>query len=184
MTSNVLFIDRDGTLIMEPADHQVDALDKIQLVANVIPSLLEISRHGYRFVMVSNQDGLGTDSYPQSQFDMCQLHTLQLFESQGIHFDEIFICPHLPDDGCDCRKPAPGLLEQLAPPSGVSMRDVPVIGDSARDLQSAAAVGARPLLVLTGNGRKTLAALVAVGKEVETYDDLASAAYALVSETA
>ena len=83
MSERVLFIDRDGTLIEEPADFQVDSLDKVRLVDDVIPSLLELAAHGYRFVMVSNQDGLGTASFPEDQFSVCQKHMLALFSSQG-----------------------------------------------------------------------------------------------------
>ena len=96
MPEKVLFIDRDGTLIHEPDDHQVDALDKVHLVDDVIPSLLELANHGYRFIMITNQDGLGTDSFPQADFDPPHALTMSLFESQGIRFDEVFICPHLP----------------------------------------------------------------------------------------
>ena len=80
MSQKVLFIDRDGTLIEEPEDFQVDALHKIRLVAGVIPALLTLADHGYRFVMVSNQDGLGTESFPAEQFESCHAHTLALFE--------------------------------------------------------------------------------------------------------
>ena len=100
MAEKVLFIDRDGTLIEEPEDFQVDELKKVRLVDNVIPALLELSAHGYRFVMVSNQDGLGTESFPEEQFRTCHDHVLHLFSSQGLTFDEEFICPHLPDDQC------------------------------------------------------------------------------------
>ncbi len=84
MGVKVLFIDRDGTLIEEPDDFQVDAVEKIRLVNGVIPALLELGRHGYRFVMVSNQDGLGTDSFPQARFDTCHEHTLALFTSLAV----------------------------------------------------------------------------------------------------
>ena len=109
----VVFIDRDGTLIEEPADNQVDALHKIRLVPGVIVALLKLRDLGYRFVMVTNQDGLGTSSFPRADFDACQEHVLAIFASQGIHFDEVFICPHWADDGCDCRKPRTGLLTRF-----------------------------------------------------------------------
>ena len=81
MTMKVLFIDRDGTLIEEPHDNQVDSLEKIRLVRGVIPALLELADHGYRFIMVSNQDGLGTASFPIEQFEACHEHVVSLFES-------------------------------------------------------------------------------------------------------
>jgi len=99
--SKVLFIDRDGTLIEEPDDNQVDALEKIRLVPGVISALQKLRDIGYRFVMVSNQDGLGTPSFPQDRFEICQQHMLALFDSQDICFDEIFICPHRAEDNCE-----------------------------------------------------------------------------------
>ena len=91
MSHKVLFIDRDGTLIREPPDHQVDALDKVQLVKGVIPELCTLRDHGYRFVMVTNQDGLGTEAYPQASFDGPHQLMMQLFESQGIVFRDVLV---------------------------------------------------------------------------------------------
>jgi len=145
--AKVLFIDRDGTLIEEPEDNQVDAVEKIQLVENVIPSLLELSRHGYRFVIVSNQDGLGSDSFPQAQFDVCQSHTQDLFSSQGVAFDEIFICPHMPDDNCECRKPRTGLLTTYLAATDIDLGASAVIGDRSTDMELAERIGVRGLLV-------------------------------------
>ncbi len=141
MRKRVLFLDRDGTLIKEPHDNQVDALDKVALVDGVIPALLELKAAGYAFVIVSNQDGLGTDAFPQPAFDACQSHMLALFESQGIAFDEIFICPHTADDGCDCRKPRTGLLTRFLARNDLDLTRSAVVGDRASDVELAERIG-------------------------------------------
>jgi imidazoleglycerol-phosphate dehydratase/histidinol-phosphatase len=149
MAEKVLFIDRDGTLIEEPEDFQVDAIEKVRLVPDVIASLLELARHGYRFVLVSNQDGLGTSSFPQADFDICQQHTLGLFSSQGIQFDEIFVCPHLPDENCECRKPRTGLLTRYLAATDINLSLSAVIGDRSTDMELAERIGVQGLLVNT-----------------------------------
>ena len=152
MSTRVLFIDRDGTLIEEPHDLQVDALEKVRLVTGVIPGLLELSTHGYRLVMVSNQDGLGTDSFPQAQFTRCHEHVVELFSSQGIVFDEIFICPHLPGAGCECRKPRAGLLTRYLAATDIDTQHSAVIGDRETDMQLAANIGVQGLMLGQQNG--------------------------------
>ena len=147
MTTKVLFIDRDGTLIEEPHDNQVDSLEKIRLVRGVIPALLELADHGYRFVMVSNQDGLGTESFPLEQFEACHEHVVALFESQGISFDETFICPHFEEDGCECRKPRTGLLTRFLARNNMDSAKSAVIGDRSTDLELAERLGLRGFLV-------------------------------------
>ena len=146
----VLFIDRDGTLIEEPADNQVDALHKVRLVPGVISALQRLRDLGYRFVMISNQDGLGTTSFPQADFEVCQEHTLALFASQGINFDEVFICPHRENDGCDCRKPRTGLLTRFLANTGLDMASCAVIGDRNTDMQLAEALGIRGFQINNG----------------------------------
>jgi len=86
MSQKILFIDRDGTLIEEPADFQIDSYDKLRLVKGVIPALLKLRDAGFQFVIVTNQDGLGTDAYPHESFDGPNNLMLQIFESQGITF--------------------------------------------------------------------------------------------------
>jgi imidazoleglycerol-phosphate dehydratase/histidinol-phosphatase len=147
MPEKVLFIDRDGTLIHEPDDYQVDTLDKVRLVDDVIPSLLELANHGYRFVMITNQDGLGTDSFPQEDFDPPHALTMGLFESQGIRFDEIFICPHLPENNCECRKPRTGLLTKYLAASNIDLTASAVIGDRHTDMELAERIGVQGILV-------------------------------------
>jgi imidazoleglycerol-phosphate dehydratase/histidinol-phosphatase len=147
MATKVLFIDRDGTLNEEPEDHQVDALTKIRLVQGVIPALLALKSAGFRFVMISNQDGLGTDSFPQADFDVCHEHILSLFASQGIVFDEVFVCPHTDADGCGCRKPKTGLLTRYLAEADPLLESCAVIGDRDTDLQLADNLGVRGFLL-------------------------------------
>lgn len=148
----VLFIDRDGTLIEEPPDNQVDALEKVRLVRDVIPALVRLRDAGFRLVMVTNQDGLGTESFPAGEFERCQQHVLSIFESQGVTFDEIFICPHREEDGCACRKPNAGLLTRYLAETVLDTERSAVIGDRETDLQLAENIGIRGLLVSPSRG--------------------------------
>lgn len=147
MSSKVLFVDRDGTLILEPDDFQVDAVEKLRLVDDVIPSLLELARHGYRFVMITNQDGLGTSSFPQEDFDPPHELMMSLFTSQGIAFEEVFICPHLPEDSCECRKPRTGLLTRYLASNSIDLNASAVIGDRQTDIALAERIGVQGILV-------------------------------------
>ena len=150
--SKVLFLDRDGTLIEEPPDEQVDALEKVRLVPQVIPSLLRLRRLGWRFVMVTNQDGLGTPAFPRELYETCQNHVLELFRSQGIEFEEVFVCPHRADDRCACRKPRTGLLTRFLAANTLDLERCAVVGDRDSDLQLAANLGVRGLRIGGGAG--------------------------------
>lgn len=141
--NKVLFIDRDGTLIEEPEDYQVDSLDKVKLVPGVIPALIALRNAGFSLIMVSNQDGLGSDAFPQHDFERVQTHVLQIFGSQGIRFDEIFICPHLSTDNCGCRKPRTGLLTRYLAATTIDTAASAVIGDRDTDMQFAENLGIR-----------------------------------------
>ena len=147
MSVKVLFIDRDGTLIEEPPDHQVDALDKIKLVRGVVPALIELADSGYRFVMVTNQDGLGTPAYPENDFRVCQDFVVSMFESQGITFDDVFICPHRLEDACECRKPRTGLLTRYLADTDLDSKNSAVIGDRDTDMALAEKLGIRGFLI-------------------------------------
>jgi imidazoleglycerol-phosphate dehydratase/histidinol-phosphatase len=146
-----LFIDRDGTLIDEPPDEQVDAFEKLRLKPGVVPALLRLRDAGYRFVMVTNQDGLGTESFPLASFEGPQRLLLQLLESQGVAFDDVLVCPHRPGDGCGCRKPATRLVDAYLANRPMDPARSRVIGDRATDLELAARLGIGGLCIEAGD---------------------------------
>ena len=142
-----LFIDRDGTLVEEPPDEQVDSLEKVRFMPGVFAALTDLVRHGYRLVLVSNQDGLGTPAFPQAAFERPQRFILETLGAQGIHFDAVFVCPHLRTDGCACRKPGTALVDEYIRSTGVDLAASAVIGDRDSDLELAANLGVRGLRV-------------------------------------
>lgn len=136
-----LFIDRDGTLVYEPHDYQVDALNKIKFLKGVVPALLKLQQAGYSLVMVSNQDGLGTASFPLETFTPSHEFILDTLESQGIDFDNILICPHKPEDNCECRKPKLGLVSSYMQDNSWDRAHSYFIGDRDTDLKMAQNMG-------------------------------------------
>jgi imidazoleglycerol-phosphate dehydratase/histidinol-phosphatase len=138
---HILFLDRDGTLNEETADEQIDSLEKVRLMPGVIPALLELKRAGFAFVMVTNQDGLGTPSFPQERFDLAHRFIVELFGSQGITFEAVFICPHFKREACDCRKPNPGMVRAYLEANEIDKQRSFMIGDRDTDLEFAANIG-------------------------------------------
>jgi imidazoleglycerol-phosphate dehydratase/histidinol-phosphatase len=161
MSTPTLFIDRDGTLIEEPPDHQVDSLDKIRFMPGVFAALAELQRCGFRLAMVTNQDGLGTPSFPRAAFEEPHNFMLAAFESQGIKFEAVFICPHFAADGCECRKPKIGLVRDYIRDADIDLTGSAVIGDRETDLELARNLGIRGLRLLrNGTDAETWPAIV------------------------
>ena len=143
--TRILFIDRDGVLIEEPADEQVDSFAKVRLVAGVVPALLRLRDAGFEFVMVSNQDGLGSDSFPTADFEGPQALLLQVLESQGIRFREVLIDPHRPQDNAPTRKPGIGMVMHYLRDRAIDLAGSAMVGDRETDMQFAANLGVRGL---------------------------------------
>jgi len=153
----ILFIDRDGTLISEPPDLQIDSVAKFNLLPGVIPALLQLKRFGYSLVMVSNQDGLGTEGYPQAAFDQIQALLLGILQSQGIAFEAVRICPHFAFANCDCRKPKIKLVADYLSANDWDRNRSAVIGDRQTDLELAKNLGTCGFLIGPGLNWKQLA---------------------------
>lgn len=133
----ILFVDRDGTLIEEPADFQIDAYEKIRFVRDVIPAMLKLRDAGYQFVIVSNQDGLGSEGYPQASFDGPNDLILQIFASQGIVFRDVLIDGTWPHDNAPTRKPGIGMMLPYLQDRSIDWARSGMVGDRPTDIQFA-----------------------------------------------
>ncbi|MCI2263591.1 bifunctional histidinol-phosphatase/imidazoleglycerol-phosphate dehydratase HisB [Xanthomonas indica] len=133
----ILFVDRDGTLIEEPADFQIDAYEKLRFVQGVIPAMLKLRDAGYQFVIVTNQDGLGSEAYPQAAFDGPNDLMLQIFASQGIVFREVLVDRSWPADNAPTRKPGIGLMLPYLQDRSIDWARSAMVGDRATDIQFA-----------------------------------------------
>jgi imidazoleglycerol-phosphate dehydratase / histidinol-phosphatase len=151
-SARVLFVDRDGTLIEEPPDEQVDSLEKVRFMPGVFGALGALRGAGFRLVMVTNQDGVGSPRFPQAAFDAPHRFVIEAFTSQGIEFDAVFVCPHLAADNCGCRKPRTGLVERYLREMPVDLAASAMVGDRDTDLEFARNVGVRGVRVSRNGG--------------------------------
>jgi imidazoleglycerol-phosphate dehydratase/histidinol-phosphatase len=159
--TKILFVDRDGTLIEEPPDEQVDSLEKIRFMPGVFAALRQAQSAGYKLAMVTNQDGLGSASFPQAAFDTPHQFMLDAFSSQGVEFDAVFVCPHRKTDGCDCRKPKVKLVEGYVRESGMDVAASAMVGDRVTDIEFASNLGIRGFYVRRhGSDAETWPAIV------------------------
>lgn len=134
MLKKAVFIDRDGTIIKEPADEQIDSLEKLEFVPGAISGLRSLMNRGYELVMVSNQDGLGTDSFPEDTFWPAHNRMLSTLEGEGVRFDDILIDRSFPEDNAPTRKPRTGMLTAYMD-GAYDLANSFVVGDRLTDVQ-------------------------------------------------
>jgi len=150
----LVVLDRDGT-INHDSDQYIKSSAEWRPIKGSLEAIARLTQAGWHVVVATNQSGIA-----RGLFDFATLNAIHqtmhaAVLQAGGRIDAIFFCPHAADSDCECRKPKPGLLREIAHRMNVDLATVPVIGDSLRDLQAAAAAGARPILVLTGKGKKT-----------------------------
>jgi D-glycero-D-manno-heptose 1,7-bisphosphate phosphatase len=176
----LVILDRDG-VINEDSDDYIRTPEEYIPIPGSLEAIARLKKAGYTVVVATNQSGIGRGYFDVKSLNAMHDKLNSLLAEVGGSVDGLFYCPHAPEDHCDCRKPAPGLYQQISQHFDIELTGVPVIGDSLRDIEAAWAVGASPILVRTGKGSRTLASSEDLD-DVPVYDDLAEAVDALLNE--
>ncbi len=155
MQKQLVILDRDGVINQESAEF-IKTPDEWVPIKGSLEAIARLSQAGYEVVVVTNQSGIGRGLFSADQLVQIHGRMIEHLRQLGGQIQTILFCPHHPDAGCDCRKPLPGMYTELGRRLGVNFNGVYSVGDSIRDLQAAQAAGANPVLVKTGNGRKSL----------------------------
>ena len=150
----LVILDRDGT-INHDSDHYIKSLDEWRPIKGSIEAIARLTQAGYRVAVATNQSGISRGLFTTRTLFEMHDHLQRLSTQAGGRIDAFFFCPHMAEAKCACRKPEPGMLFEVARRFNVAMDDVYMVGDALKDVQAAAAAGVRPVLVLTGKGRKT-----------------------------
>ncbi len=179
--SRHIILDRDG-VINADSDDFIKSPDEWQPLEGSLEAIARLNQAGFTIGVATNQSGIGRGLFDLPTLNAMHQKMHQMLAKLGAHVDMIAFCPHLPDDGCDCRKPQPGLYQALAERWNISLDGIPVIGDSLRDLEAAREVNASPMLVRTGKGSRT-EALLEDGHDIPVFDNLARAVDYLLKDT-
>ncbi len=177
----LIILDRDG-VINEDSDDYIKSPEEFVPLPGSLEAIARLKRAGWTVAVATNQSGIGRGYYDEATLAAMHEKLARLLAAEGGSVDYIAWCPHTPDDGCDCRKPATGLYERIADHFGVSLAHVPVVGDSYRDLEAARRVGAQPILVRTGKGQRTLAGHAQDLDGIPVHPDLAAVVDHLLGE--
>ncbi len=150
----LVILDRDG-VINQDSDQFIKSPDEWKPIAGSLEAIARLNQWGYRVLVATNQSGVSRGLFDMDTLNAIHEKMHKAVMQAGGRIDAVFFCPHSAEEKCDCRKPKPGLMRQIAERYNTDLAGVPTVGDSLRDLQSAVAVGAQPYLVLTGKGEKT-----------------------------
>ena len=147
----LVILDRDGTINVQ-SDDFIKSAEEWQPLPGALEAIAQLNHAGWHVVVVSNQSGLGRGLFDVAALNAMHTKLHKQLAAVGGRIDAIFYCPHSPEEKCNCRKPLPGLFEQIGERYGVDLKQVPTVGDNLRDLQAGVAAGCEPHLVLTGKG--------------------------------
>lgn len=167
-----IILDRDGVINLD-SDQFIKSPEEWKPIPGSLEAIARLNQWGWRAVVASNQSGIGRGLFGMDTLNAINDKMVRSLAQFGGRLDGIFFCPHAADSTCDCRKPKPGLFQQISRRYNVDLTGMPAVGDSLRDLQAGAAVGCKPYLVLTGKGRKTKDD-PALPPGTQVYADLAS----------
>jgi len=173
-----VLLDRDG-VINEDSDQFIKSPEEWRPIPGSLEAIARLHAQGFKVVVITNQSGIARGLFDLAMLDSIHQKMLRLVAESGGRIEAIYFCPHGPESACDCRKPKPGLLLAFAAEHRADLRQAVLIGDSRRDIQAAEAGGARPVLVMTGKGRKTLNTHPDL--KIPVFDNLYDAANALVA---
>jgi D-glycero-D-manno-heptose 1,7-bisphosphate phosphatase len=150
----LVILDRDGVINYD-SDLYIKSPDEWRPIPGSLEAIARLTQWGYRVVVATNQSGIGRGLFVMDKLNAIHDKMIKSVAQAGGRIDAVFFCPHTNADKCGCRKPKPGMLEEIAVRYNADLEGVPAVGDSLRDLEAAVAVGAQPMLVLTGKGKKT-----------------------------
>ena len=156
MAQAYVLLDRDG-VINQDSDDYIKTPDEWRPIPGSIEAITLLNEHGYKVIVITNQSGLARGMYDLDTLEQIHAKMLRLCKNHNGQIEAIFFCPHLPDDGCTCRKPETGLLEQFSNQYQVDLNNIYFVGDTLKDIQAGRRVNAQPLLVKTGKGLRTIA---------------------------
>lgn len=169
----LIILDRDGVINFD-SDQFIKSPDEWKPIPGSLEAIARLTREGWRVVVATNQSGLARGLFEMATLNAIHAKMHKAVAQVGGRIEAVFYCPHSAEMNCECRKPRAGMLHEIAARFGRDLEGVPSVGDSLRDLQAAVSVGARPLLVKTGKGERTLAA-GGLPKNTPVFDDLAAA---------